>query len=124
VDTTSSGSYEFGVPETSTGLTLERDDLQIAFINEYTGKITLQNPLASIDVLASNDPDNKEGFPRIAIKIANEELFYEYIQPKHDPEIEIIQSIDDITSEGIYIQILDQELYRSFTMPLGIAFNP
>ena len=32
--------------------------------------------------------------------------------------------MDDITSEGIYIQILDQEFYSSFTMPLGIAFNP
>jgi len=124
VDTFVGGSYSFSVPETSTGLKLQKDDVDVAIINEYTGNITLQNPVATTSILASNHPDNREWFPRIAINYAWEELFYEYIQPKHDPEIEIIQSEDDIFGEGIYVRILDQERYSSFHVPIGVAYNP
>lgn len=51
-------------------------------------------------------------------------MFYQYIKPKFDPEISTIQSVDEITGEGIYVKILDQELYNSFSVPLGVAFNP
>ena len=124
VDTTSSGAYDFWVSETWSGLVLKQDGVAVALVNEYTGKITLQNPSATIQMLASNDSRNTDGFPRILVYQGGEEVFHEYIQPKFDPEIEIIESLNDINSEGIYVRILNQQLYRSATIPLGVSFNP
>lgn len=58
VQTDEDGSYGFGVPETSSGLKLQKDGVDVATINEYTGRITVTNPLTNVSVLASNDPRN------------------------------------------------------------------
>ena len=56
--------------------------------------------------------------------MAGEELFYEYIQPKFDSQIDIISSVDELEEEGIYVRVIDQELYRTFTIPVSVGYNP
>jgi hypothetical protein len=53
-----------------------------------------------------------------------DEVFYQYIQPEVDPDISVIRSRDEVTTEGIYVRILDPDIYGHFKVPLGVKFNP
>lgn len=124
VETTGTGWYTFGIPDTTKWLLLERDDVEVASVDEDSWAISLLSPLARVQVLASNDTGNAEWFPRISIEYLGDEIFYQYIQPEVDPDISIIRSRDEITGEGIYVRILDQDAYNYFKVPLGVRFNP
>lgn len=124
VETTGTGGYSFGVPNTAKWLLLERDEVEVASVDEDSWAISLLSPLARVQVLASNDSSNAEWFPRISIEYLGDEVFYQYIQPEVDPDISVIRSRDEITTEGIYIRILDPDTYGHFKVPLGVRFNP
>jgi len=39
-------------------------------------------------------------------------------------DISIVNTLFGLTSVGIYLQILDQENYSNFRVPLGVPYNP
>lgn len=125
VQTDTGGSYQFGVAETASGLLVKQNNLDVARVNEYTGVITLLNPAARIEVLAANDIENETGFPRMSVKIGEDELFYQYLQTANVPDIQLLaDSYSMASGEGIGVNLIDQERFGLYKVPFGVAYNP
>jgi len=125
VPTNNQGSYDFGVSKTSSGLAVEKDGKTVASVDEYSGVINIKNPAIRIEVLAANDATNDTGFPRISLKLGDEELFYEYLQTAPVPDIQLLtDSYTMKDGEGIGVNLIDQERFGIYKVPFGVSYNP
>ncbi len=119
----SGGNYSFDVGDERSWLYVEYQGTTLAEIDEYTGQIDIQDPLARIRVLASNDEANSSVYPELQIQRAGELVFRQYIyQPQG--ETQLIWNRDIPENPWMYLRLLDQEEYSIARVPLGVSYNP
>lgn len=118
VETDEQGNYSFHLPESASGVVLTYSGATFAEIDEYTGQVTLAHPLARIRVLPSNASENDGIYPELQILYAGRALYRHYIKMP-EKAAELIASPAEIGErEGMFVQLVDQQNYGVYTIPL------
>ncbi len=123
IPTLEDGTYNFQSLMTASWVVLSYENAPLAEINEYTGKINLLSPLASIEVLPSNNSDNNSIYPEVVIYYANTAVFRQFMKiPSED--IQVIAQDTSISRPWSYLKIINQERFSSYRVPLWVPYNP
>jgi hypothetical protein len=121
---TSSGSYDFESKDYVSWLLLKKDGADIASVNEYTGKITLEGFWWNIRVLSSNDKSNDGVYPKIILENSGADIFYESLHIDGQQKVQLVDDFTAATTNGIYVKFSDKSNYNYYTIPEGLNYNP
>ena len=102
---------------------LTHSGFTLAEIDEYTGKIELKHPLAQTRVYASNQVENTSVYPEIQVLYSGEAVFRQFVNMP-EGEITLLDGLTGLENSGIYLDILDEDNYSSYRIPLGVPYNP
>lgn len=123
VDTDDSGDYDFETVATASWLTLTHSGFTLAQIDEYTWKIDLTHPLASIHVIPTNNVGNTSAYPETQILFSWDVVFRQYPRiPEGD--VTIVNDFNSLDTPGMYLNLIDEDDYSIYRIPFGITYNP
>lgn len=111
--------------QTASWLVLKYNEIDGAYIDEYTGVIRLVNPAMTIRVTPSNEPWNDKIFPIISILWNSAEIYYQYLTFSRDKQVEIVANFDSVDEPGMYFSFTGEEgWYNYYHIPLNAPLNP
>ncbi len=124
--TNSSGAYTFSLnPENNKWLNITKDGINIASVNEYTWKITINNlPWWKIKVLPSNDNENDKSYVKMILWDNTWDIFYQYFNFNGLGDLSEVDNFKDIDTEWIYVKIDNYSDYYYYQLPLTVPYNP
>jgi len=115
--------FDFSATEISQGLILSYSWVTLASIDEYTGMIDIQNFWVNTRVLPNNSPENTWAYPQIILEYLWIPIFRQYIVMPLG-SLRLLQSSTIPQEEWIYVSILEQESFSSYSIPLSAPYNP
>jgi len=121
--TSNTGAYDFTASEDTAWLTLTHAGRTLATIDEYTGRIDINDVFTTTRVLPSNNPLNTEAFPEVQVLLAGNPIFRQFFKLPTS-NISVSGDISGRDEEGVYIRLIDQTRYNSFQVPLSASYNP
>ena len=104
-------------------LYIEQGDSVIAYINEYSWKISKQNASADIKVLSSSDSNNDLVYPKIILTNWWEDIYYQYIISNEDKAIEVVDDFDNIEADWIYVKFINRTFYNSYILSDATTYD-
>jgi hypothetical protein len=97
---------------------------EIASIDEQTWKITPIEWWVSIKVLASNHPENNKAYLKTIISRNWKDIYYNYIIAPNTWKVQILNDINNVFWEWVFVQILDKTNYSNYMIPSSSKINP
>jgi len=120
--TSDTGAYNFNASETASWLTLSYSWRTLASIDEYSGRIDIDDVFTTTKVIPSNSSLNTSAYPEVQILLAWNPIFRQFMKmPLWN--ISVVPNLEVREATGIYLQVLDQSRYNTFTIPLSVAYN-
>lgn len=115
--------YSFNLWESSTWVTIHKDNEVIWYVDESTWKITLTNILYNIEVDESDNSSNDLIYPKITVKGPTEDIFYETIRVDWKKSVEYTENFEWIEDTWVYVQFLSNN-YNYYIIPDTVWYNP
>lgn len=116
-------NFDFETSNTTEWLALSYSWVVVANIDEYTGKIRINDPFVTTRVLATNHPDNTSVYPEILITRLGQVLFKQFLKVP-ESSVKQVSSFESLIDTGIYLQVINGEDFGTFSIPLWVAYNP
>lgn len=119
ISTDSGGWFLQSVSPGQSWLTLSSSGTVIADINEYNGDII---PLTLDPV--TYDVELSEGFPKITLSKAGEELYYYYPRMSSSNTIQVQDEFQASAPQGMYLNLKSRSFYGHYSIPTSAQKNP
>jgi len=122
---TNDWKYSFNVVSEWTWLKLyDENKNEIAFIDEKTWKIIIKDYWLETNVLSSTDIKNDSVFPKILLKKAGNDIFYEYLELKGVNKVKFVNTFEEVIDKWIYFKFSDYTHYSYYNVPEWLDYNP
>jgi len=121
---TNSWSYNFTIWDNMSWVKIKKNDVLIANVNEKTWKINILDSKYILDVISSNNSNNKDIYPKIILKDWFEEIFYETIKVNWNKSVNILDDFNNLQNSWIYVKFLNTTNYNYYVTPENISYNP
>lgn len=116
-------SYNFKIDNTKEWLELTNSWSVVAIIDENTWVIDLKAPLTSVYVNSSNSALNTSVYPEIIVSYNWKDIYKQYLNILDVKDIEIVDSINEQSENGIYLKLFNQSDYSFFSIPDDVDYN-
>lgn len=124
--TNSTWAYTFDVKTVNDKwLSITKDSIEIAKINENTWKISIKNLVwANIKVLSSNNELNDKSYVKIILEDNSWEIYYEYFDFNKVWDLFVLDNFKDADNNWIYLKLNDLNNYSYYKIPVWAPYNP
>ncbi|MDP2089997.1 MAG: FG-GAP-like repeat-containing protein [Candidatus Gracilibacteria bacterium] len=118
------GNYKFNISSTGSGLKLYRQGLEIANIDENSGKISFNDLAMTTQVLSSNSSLNDSVFPKILVKDSGLDIYYQYVHIQGVNKVNVVEDFQNLKDKGIYFVLTNKANYSFYSTPETLDYNP